>query len=248
MEPASPPRKVPPEKIEVSRGLLIALAAAALVGILGVTFLIGRESARAQPAVGPASAASPANPDPPGAGMEAGGVPSATYANPSAPALVAGEASPPFSSPLSGAVEATPPNAAAAPRDKLRDEVAGYFREVEAIQSQAKSWSDPEALAQKLLEQASKGDVSGFDGLASANQKVRDNLRGLTVPEPCREHHRRTVALLDESIAMLERVKGQMNGADVSALTAMATQGQELERNAKSVDAMAAEIKRRFGL
>ena len=232
----------------MSRGLLIALAGAALVGILGVTFLIGRESARAQPPGAPASATSPANANSAGAGAEPLGAPSAAHANPSTPELPTSQAPPPSSLPLSGAVDATPPNAAAAPRDKLRDEVASYFREVEAIQSQAKSWSDPEALAQKLLEQATKGDVSGFDGLAAANQKVRDGLRALAVPEPCREHHRRTVALLDESIAILERVKGQMNGADVSALTAMATQGQELERNAKAVDAMAADIKRRFGL
>jgi hypothetical protein len=232
----------------VSRGLLIALAGAALVGILGVTFLIGRESARAQPPVAPPSAGSLVSANPPGAMAEPLGAPSAAYAYPSAPPLAAGEAPPSSSLPLSGAVEGAPRNAGAAPHDTMRDAVAAYFREVEAIQSQAKSWSDPEALAQKLLEQASKGDVSGFDGLAAANQKVRDGLRAVSVPEPCREHHRRTVALLDESIAMLERVKGQMNGADVSALTAMAAQGQELERNAKAVDAMAADLKRRFGL
>jgi hypothetical protein len=232
----------------VSRGLLIALVAAALVGILGVAFLVGRESAHAPQAVPVSTTSTTSSASPSSAVAEPLGAPSAAYANPFTPALPTGEAPPPSSLPLSGTVAVAPPNAAAALHDTMRDAVAAYFREVEAIQSQAKSWSDPEALAQKLLEQASKGDVSGFDGLAAANQKVRDSLRAVAVPEPCREHHRRTVALLDESIAMLERVKGQMNGADVSSLTAMATQGQELERNAKSVDAMAAEIKRRFGL
>jgi len=139
-------------------------------------------------------------------------------------------------------------SAVAAPHDRLRDEVASYFRDVEVIQSQAKSWSDPEALAQKLLEQAGKGDMSGFDGLAAANLKVRDSLSAVSVPEPCREHHRLTVGLLDESIAMLDRVKGQMGGGDLASLPAMAAQGHDLEQKAKHVDALAAEIKRRFGL
>ena len=137
---------------------------------------------------------------------------------------------------------------ASAPHDALRTDVASYFREVESIQSQAKSPGDPQALAQTLLDQAVKGDLSGFDGLTAANRKVRDALRAVAAPEPCREHHRLTLALLDESIAMLDRVKGQLSGADERSLASMPAEGQELERKAKSVDAMAAEIKRRFGL
>jgi hypothetical protein len=225
----------------VSRGVLVALAAVAVAGGLGTAFLIGRESTR----TGPRASATPTTASSPFAAPS--GKPSEAYADPSNPTLATSPA-PPGSSPKVGPSEATAPIAASPPHDTSRDDVASYFREVEAIQSQAKSWSDPEALAQKLLEQAAKGDASGFDGLAAANQKVRDGLRALSVPEPCREHHRLTLTLLDESIAMLDRVKGQMNGADAGSLTAMATEGHELERKAKIVDAMAAEIKRRFGL
>ena len=140
------------------------------------------------------------------------------------------------------------PNAALTPNDTLRDDVASYFREVETIQGQARSWGDPEAFAQKLLEQAGNGDMSGFDALAVANQKVRDGLGAIAVPEPCREHHRLTLAILDESIAMLRRVKSLINRADAGALASMPAEAHELERRTKNVDAMAAEIKRRFGL
>jgi hypothetical protein len=238
--------KSPPgTKVEISRGLLIALAVVAMAGVLGVTFLIGRESVR-NPRPAPPAANDVRSP-----GVMAPGPLGAPHTEASSPALPLTEAPPP---PLGAGPSETPAStiaassAVAAPHDRLRDEVASYFRDVEAIQSQAKSWSDPEALAQKLLEQAGRGDMSGFDGLAAANQKVRDSLSAMSVPEPCREHHRLTVGLLDESIAMLDRVKGQMGGGDLASLSAMAAQGHDLEQKAKRVDALAAEIKRRFGL
>jgi hypothetical protein len=130
----------------------------------------------------------------------------------------------------------------------MRDQVAAYFREVEAIQRQGKSSSDPESFARGLLEQGANGDVSGFDALTGANKQIRDALRAMTVPEPCREHHRRTLALIEESIAMLERVKGQIQGSDEGSLAALPAEGMALERKAKEVDALAVEIKRRFAL
>ena len=47
---------------------------------------------------------------------------------------------------------------------------------------------------------------------------------------------------------MLQRIKGRIGGADAGALASMPAEAHELERRTKEVDAMAAEIKRRFGL
>jgi hypothetical protein len=238
--------------VEVSRGLLVALAATAAAGIVAVTFLVGRESGRAAQ---PASATSPttitiagAEEAPPGAiatpNADASAPTAAPAAAPVAPAIEGSLAFPQLAVPAGVAS----PGVAPASHDTLRNEVASYFREVETIQSRGKSWGDPQALAQTLLAQAAKGDVSGFDGLAAANRGVRDALLAVAAPEPCREHHRLTLALLDESIAMLDRVKGLISGADAGSLAAMPAEGQALERKAKDVDAMAAEIKRRFGI
>jgi hypothetical protein len=225
----------------VSRGLLVALVTASIAGVLAVTYLVGRESGRRQPPV-PATTMTLAS---------AMGAPpdtrSAPNADASVPTLPASEI-PPASSRMSAPTGTLPPNAALTPHDTLRDDVARYFREAETIQGQARSWGEPEAFAQKLLEQAGNGDMSGFDALAVANQKVRDGLRAIAVPEPCREHHRLTLAILDESIAMLQRVKGLINRADAGGLASMPAEAHELERRTKDVDAMAAEIKRRFGL
>lgn len=231
--------------VTVPRGALFALVAALVVCVIAVAFLVGRESARSR---GPASA--------PPATLAAASAPSQppTTALASAdtlpPALAASDVPPPAAAgpgiPLAASSPAAPQGPSA--QDPLRDAVASYFREVEAIQSQGKAAGDPEAMARALLEQGSKGEMSGLDDLAAANRKVRDNLRAMTVPEPCREHHRLTLAVLDESLAMLERVKGQLGGEDESALAALPEAGRALEQKAKDVDALAAEIKRRFGL
>jgi hypothetical protein len=228
--------------VQVSRGTLIALVAALAVSVLAVAFFVGRESGRVRPTPAPQPAVTV--PPPVGAAEPPTLAP---YSAPAAPV----DASVPGTS-VAVAAPFTPPttytSVAPPSRDALRESVATYFRNVDAIQSRAKSWNDPEALARTLLEQGSRGDMSGFDGLAAANRKVREDLRALDVPEPCQEHHRATLALVEESVSMLERVKSQFQGSDSSSLAAIAGSGQELERKAKEVDAQAAEIKRRFGL
>jgi hypothetical protein len=243
------PDKAKTEAVPVPRGVLLSLLAALVAATLLVAFLMGRESARksmqAQPVAVPSqgqiapSASQATEPSP------------ATALSPwTSPVEVAPPASVTAPAPQApGPAPVEPPaQAAQAAPDKLRDDVARYFREVEAIQAQAKSPGDPETLARTLLEQGVKGDESGFDGLVAANRKVLDALRGVQVPEPCREHHRLTVGLLEESIAMLDRVKSQLQGGNEASLAALPAQGHELERKAKEVDALAADIKRRFGV
>ncbi|MFI5184892.1 MAG: hypothetical protein ACHQNV_10865 [Vicinamibacteria bacterium] len=230
--------------VPMPRGLVIALLSALAVSVLAVAFLLGRETGRGQPAQPPSTVTERVAASVPPAPGVATPAPTAQL-----PASVAQGEVPlpgtPIAGPLAPAVSTTTPSAG---RDPLRDAVAAYFGKVEAIQSRAKSWSDPEALARSLLEQGSRGDVSGFDGLAAANAKVRDELRAVEVPEPCREHHRMTLALIDESVSMLERVKSQLQGSDAGSLGQIAESAHDLERKAKDVDAQAAEIKRRFGL
>jgi len=58
--------------------------------------------------------------------------------------------------------------AAPAAPDKLRDDVARYFREVETIQSQAKSSGDPEAFAMPVAMRNDPGLDFSFSGLKTA--------------------------------------------------------------------------------
>jgi hypothetical protein len=234
----------------------MALLAALASAILLVAFFMGRESARkatqTQPAPIPpqAQAVQPASSQPTEPSQAAALGPASSSLEMPPPAPGPGQV---LSMPATSSSGAPTPTAQATStppvaQDKLHDEVARYFREVETIQSQAKASGDPETFARTLLEQGVKGDASGFDGLVAANRKVLEALRGVQVPEPCREHHRLTLRLLEQSIAMLDNVKGQLQGGNEASLAALPAQGQELERGAKEADALAADIKRRFGL
>jgi hypothetical protein len=236
--------------IQVPRGAIVGLVVTLMASVVAVAFLVGRESVRTSPQAPPTQPAAQAA-VPPG---QVAPAPNAAGASPwpsdsperslaTSPTMAPpAPQGPSFNS-------SPPPFAQPAPTtDKLRDEVARYFREVETIQSQAKTSGDPETFARTLLEQGMKGDASGFDGLVAANRKVLDALGAVEVPEPCREHHRLTLRLLEQSIAMLGNVKGQLQGGNEASLAALPAQGQELERGAKEADALAADIKRRFGL
>jgi len=247
--------KARPGAVQVPRGVLLGLLGALAAAVLLVAFLMGRESARTpSPPVAAAALPQPLPAVPPPAeapATVAGFSPWPAQAEPAE----ARPAAPPEGAPSGAAQVVAAPSEgaslgqpAAATSDRLRDDVARYFREVEAIQAQAKTSGDPETFARTLLEQGVKGDESGFDGLTAANKKVLDSLRSVSVPDPCREHHRQTLALLEESIGMIDGIRRQLQGGSEASLTAFATRGKELESKAKEVDALAAEIKRRYGL
>jgi hypothetical protein len=235
--------------VAVPRAVLLSLVAALATAILLVAYFMGRESARKSAQASPAPMAAPAQTAPAAmpATEPAPAAPSPFPSSVETPPASVSDPAPqsPATAPLAPVAQAAQPAPAT---DRLHDDVARYFREVETIQSQAKSSGDPETLARTLLEQGMKGDESGFDGLVAANRKVLEALRDVQVPEPCREHHRLTLGLMDESIAMLGRVKSQLSGGDEAALAALPAQGRELERKAKEADALAAEIKKRFGV
>ena len=240
-----------PQQVVVSRAVLGALLGALLLSLFALAYLLGRESGRAKEPLAQASFAPP-----PGVSAPPATTASSTAAVPDLPAV---EEPPPAAPepPATSSGGVTPaaeptgaslaPDAAPVP-PALRASVAAYFQEVDAIQSQGKSWTDPEALARTLVEEGAKGDTSGFDGLITANRRVRDSLASIQVPEPCRAHHDRTLTLLDRSIALLENLKRGIQAGDMSALATMPAQARELESGAKEVDGMASEIKRRYGV
>ena len=140
-----------------------------------------------------------------------------------------------------------PPEAAMAP-PALRREVAEYFRRMDATQSAAKTWSDPTALAQEVLAQAMRGDSGGFDKLIAASAAARDGVRTMTVPSPCGEHHRLTLALLDDAVVILTRLREGVAAGDPSAVAGIASSGSALEERARAVDLLGASLRSQYGV
>jgi hypothetical protein len=119
---------------------------------------------------------------------------------------------------------------------------------MDATQSAAKTWSDPTALAQEVLAQAMRGDSGGFDTLIAASAAARDGVRTMTVPAPCAEHHRLTLALLGDAVVILTKLREGVAAGDPGAIAGIATSGSGLEERARAVDVLGASLRSQYGV
>ena len=211
-------------------GLLVALALA----ILFAGFLLGR---RSSPPASPAPASEPVPAE------EAPAVPAERTPEPApafeTPATAAPAEAPPDTMPAISLPSSSPAPAAAS------TDVARYFEEADAIEARAKFWSDPQALAKTILEQASSGNTGAFDDLIRSQTTARDELARMTVPAECAEHHRRTLAAMTEGIGLLERVRTALGSSDLAALDGIQESARELEREAKAIDELGRKLRAR---
>ena len=219
-----------PATVQVPLGVVVAAAAVLVAAGAAVAFLLGRASGRATPAVPPSSLSSPPSTSaPPPSGAPDGATPTEPTA-------------------LSPPTEAAPAGSPPPTLDPDKEEIARYFRQLDAAEGRAKYWDDPEALAKALLDQTSRGDAGGFDKLISANQRAREELQALAVPAPCAEHHRLTLGLMDDAIALLKEVRDKAVAQDTGGLLAVPTAARELETKAREADRLAGDLKRAHGL
>ena len=236
--------------VTVPRALLVALSVTLVGALLTVAFLLGRQSGRAenaapepevvavaQPAPGepapvprPAARPSPRRDPPPRIASE--------------PAPPAPAASPPPSTP------APQPVAPAAPTvdPRERETVARYFDEVDEIAGGSAGVGDPETLAMAMLSQATGGDWSQFDELASTQRTMLRRLRGMRVPTPCREYHQKMTGMLEAGADLLDEVKQGVQSGNLGALGTLSTTAQRLQRDAEAARQLAAAIQQRYQL
>lgn len=215
--------------------------------LLTIAFLLGRESGRQAPAT-MASA---------GTASSATGTASSTAAGPAAPLAAPVPAAPAYTLPAAphAAPAATP---AAAPAAAVagpppgvsaeREAVARYFAEADRLQGQAAGAGDPTVLANTILKRSLEGDNGGFDELLAAQRQVQEGMAALSVPAACREHHRRALEALSEAAGLLQTVRDSLQQGKAADLASLMAVGQGLESKAREVDALGAEIKRRYGL
>lgn len=215
----------------IPSGVLVALALA----ILLAGFLLGR---RSTPEVAP--------PSPSPIATLAAAPPTVAPAEPTA------EPPPTFAASMPTlAVElppATPPPVEVqvpAPHANDREEIARYFADADAIQARAKYWSDPQALAKSILQQASGGNAGAFDELIATQANARRELERLVVPAACSEHHRRSLAVMAEGIELLAQVRNALQSSDLGSLDGLQERARALEREAKEVDELGKSLQQR---
>ena len=242
----------------MDRRIGVALVAALALALFVIAYLLGRESARTTPAV---VVLTPAPVNPTSGGVEAASDPA--YAPPPTGLPPAAPVDPGYAAPASTpVVSGSAPMATTAPElpaatsavdpavdTSLRAEVSRYFMEVEALQRASKGWTgDANAAAQEILRDAVNGDTRGIQALIDANQTLMQKLRMLETPAPCLPHRQVTVEALEAANRLLVKMRTSIGAQDLSSLGTMSSEGQDVERRAKEADALATDIKKRYGL
>ncbi|MBL0313132.1 MAG: hypothetical protein IPP78_10565 [Holophagaceae bacterium] len=226
-------------KIELPRSLLAGLVGVAALAVLGIVFLLGRESGRRhleEARTGPRISSlmtpvAPAQERPLTPTISRGGSPSSEIPQPD-----------PTTPPAT-----TPSGTAIPPGDPARAFVAAYFQAVEAIQNPASG--DPETIAQQVVAGLGKGDISGFDGMIQRAEATRNRLYAILPPQPCAAYHRESLASLDAGLGLMRDVKLALSAAgQEAAAIQLADRANALKARTDALQRQELALKQRYGL
>ena len=248
-------------RIEVPKSLLAGLAGVAAVALLGVVFLLGRESGRDTPKEPGKEAAVPVPALPaqsvPGQPVPGQPVPGQTVpgqpvppqsaqAGPSAsPAEPWSPAPPSVSQPIPKA-PAIPAGAVPPPATPSRAAVAAYFQAVNALQPQ--SGGAPEAMAQQVMGSFAQGDTSGFQAMLQQAQETRKRMAAIPVPQPCAAYHQETLACLDAGLDLMLAIQKAISGTPDAQAPDLTNQANALKARSNALQGQEQALKRVFGL
>lgn len=239
-----------PGAVAVPRGLLLGLGLALAASSLAAAFLLGRESARAELGAGAVASAAPAaNRAPPESttspemksmtSSSANDAPQLDLPSP-APAPAAGAAA--VGAAAVGAPADLPPASLA---------VAAWLDRLDRALMEGKTWTDPDTMAQTILQDALAGRTDGFDRLIAGNQSVHDRILALRPPADCAEcarYHAATVAVLSDSIRLLRRLRESTATGDLGALAGAQGEAQGLEARARDIERLDQELRKAYRL
>jgi hypothetical protein len=231
------------ETVEIPRSWLVLLAGGLILALLLVAYLMGREAGRGSArVVEPSPAVVAPEPDDPDDYEADLGDPYDDERPPveTQPAP-ADDAWPPEASPAQAAPPAPGPGPEAAA-------VAAYFTELEGLERGAKYWNNPQDLAMRLVGQGAQGDTSGFRQLVETQRTARRQIEAMTVPGPCLEHHRLTLDVMGQALELLEKLERGVSTGNLDGLLSLADDSRALEADARTIDVMATELKRQYGV
>ena len=99
-----------------------------------------------------------------------------------------------------------------------------------------------------ILSQATTGDATAFDRLTAAQRSSLTAIRRVRPPAQAAEHHRRTVAILEESSRLLARLKQGLLDGNIAALGELSSQANRMKTQAEDLQHLADQIKQQSGL
>ena len=259
------------DRVTLPGWLVFVLCAGLVCSLLGLAYMLGRESGRT---TAPAA-------DPP---QVARGAPSAPASEPSslptvsAPAVTLTAAPAPVREPRATSASVPParpvvtrdvpsapvrtgeiqprtsvvvnPRRAATPAAvdaAEREAVVAYFARVDNVQPGSFSGS-PEEMAQEILNGAASGDLSGIDRMLSQARAAETAARAITPPAPCREIHQESLHILHESVQMLEALRGALANGDVARLQSFQSHAAAMKTRTETLERKQQAIRARYGV
>ncbi len=124
------------------------------------------------------------------------------------------------------------------------EEVADYFKQIDALSLGLGAGSNATEFATDLLQQSLNGDQHGFDELLNSARKNLTAVQAIHPPASCAEHHRLVARQLNQSIAMLTKVKTAMVSMDTSTLTSLSTEGRGMQKEAEMIEKLEKRLRR----
>lgn len=226
-----------------NRGLVYGLAAALIVALLAIAYLLGQRSAAPQvvwtsPPSTPTPTAPPAPTPPEAPEVRAAPAPPTvpTYADPPPEDVVVVR--------KNGTVSLVSPRADHDPPTPAGStEVLDYLDQVARL-TVGPTGTDQQAFAQQLLGDSMGGDLSGFDALIREAEAAEKAARALSPPAAAAQHHRQLLELLGESRRILQAEKEALAQKDPALLTGLLASAQSLEAKAKALAATEAQLRR----
>jgi hypothetical protein len=107
---------------------------------------------------------------------------------------------------------------------------------------------DASGTAEKLLASAMGGDMSGFEAMSKLASDAVGKAQAITPPAACAHYHQQTIAMLEESVKVLDGLKNALAKSDSGALMSIAGTAQTLKNQADALASEATQIKARYNI
>jgi hypothetical protein len=253
------------KEVQISKGLLTGLVAALIFSLIGVAYLLGRQSVTPIAQSTPASTVTPVTlasnqvasqttepslsarldrierrVDRTAVRIEASDTPPVRQAPPRRAEAPTRTSSPPPAAIKPRRTEAPLREQPSADMDQRR----AYFQQVDSILQNTASIDDPNQFATKFLQQAMSGDTSGFDNLSATTRQAKNSLESVQPPPSCKQHHALLVSQLSQSIVLLTEVNQAIRSNDTSKLSSVAARGQEMQADTEKFKQLDRNLRR----
>ncbi len=220
----------------MQKRLIAGLAAALVVSLLVIAFLIGRMTGNRSVSTVQVPLAGqremPQSPVP----VAAPSVPAAAE-NEQQPASVQPfrETQPPTRQELTPTRE--PPPITRLPADTA---IASYFAKIDAIH--VAGTGDPMTFAQGILSGIEGGDTSGVDSLVESAKAALAQATSVQPPPSCADYHRRLLGVLSKRPTEWSGCEEAIVKSDLNAVTALAPQMQATQQKIEELDRMKKQL------